>query len=102
MLSVVMQALGQVESFRRSEQGYVRSEELSFAVRSTHILHVSRLTVKEKQQRISGSFEFGSGFFSEQLVKMAFWVVSKAIAPNFSQYDTNEGSAMISCRAMLP
>lgn len=63
---------------------------------------MSRLTVNEKQHRISGSFEFGSGFLSEQLVRMAFWVWSKAIAPNFSQYETSEGSAMISCSAMLP
>jgi hypothetical protein len=38
----------------------------------THMFHMSRLTVKEKQHRISGSFEFGSGFLREQLVKMAF------------------------------
>jgi hypothetical protein len=68
----------------------------------THMFHASRLTVKEKQHRISGSLEFGSGFFNEQLVKIAFWVWSKAIAPNFSQYDTSDGSAMISCKAMLP
>jgi hypothetical protein len=55
------------------------------AVCNTHIFHMSRLTVNEKQHRISGSFEFGSGFLREQLVKMAFWVWSKAIAPNFSQ-----------------
>lgn len=69
---------------------------------STHIFQASRFTVKEKQHRISGSFEFGSGFFNEQLVRMAFWVWSKAMAPNFSQYDTSDGSAMISCRAILP
>lgn len=68
----------------------------------THIFHMSRFTVKEKQHRISGSFEFGSGFLREQLVRMAFWVWSKAMAPNFSQYETSEGSAMISCSAMLP
>ena len=39
---------------------------------STHIFQASRLTVKEKQQRISGSLEFGSGFFNEQLVRIAF------------------------------
>lgn len=38
----------------------------------THMFHASRLTVNEKQQRISGSLEFGSGFFSEQLVRIAF------------------------------
>lgn len=54
-------------------------------VRNTHIFHMSRFTVKEKQHRISGSLELGSGFFREQLVRMAFWVWSKAIAPNFSQ-----------------
>jgi hypothetical protein len=40
----------------------------------TYMFHASRLTVKEKQHRISGSLEFGSGFFKEQLVRMAFWV----------------------------
>lgn len=39
---------------------------------ATYMFHMSRLTVNEKQHRISGSFEFGSGFFSEQLVRMAF------------------------------
>jgi hypothetical protein len=67
-----------------------------------YIFHASRLTVKEKQHRISGSFEFGSGFFKEQLVRIAFWVWSNAMAPNFSQYDTSDGSAMISCKAILP
>lgn len=66
------------------------------------MFHMSRLTVNEKQHLISGSFEFGSGFFREQLVRIAFWVWSNAIAPNFSQYDTRDGSAMISCKAMLP
>lgn len=51
----------------------------------TCILSVSRFTVNEKQHRISGSLELGSGFLSEQLVRMAFWLLSKAIAPNFSQ-----------------
>lgn len=69
---------------------------------NTNIFHMSRFTVNEKQHRISGSLEFGSGFFREQLVKMAFCVWSKAMAPNFSQYETSEGSAMISCSAMLP
>ena len=41
--------------------------------------------VNEKQQWISGSFEARFGFFSEQLVNMAFCAVSKAMAPNFSQ-----------------
>jgi len=41
--------------------------------------------VKEKQQWISGSLEPKLGFFNEQLVNMAFWVLSKAMAPNFSQ-----------------
>lgn len=62
----------------------------------THILYISRLTVNEKQHRISGSFEFGSGFLRAQLVKIAFCVVSNAICPNFSQYDTSDVSAMIS------
>ena len=38
----------------------------------THMFQASLLTVKEKQHRISGSLEFGSGFFKEQLVRMAF------------------------------
>jgi hypothetical protein len=38
----------------------------------TNMLYMSRLTVNEKQHRISGSFEFGSGFFRAQLVKIAF------------------------------
>ena len=63
---------------------------------NTDIFHISRFTVNEKQHRISGSFEFGSGFFREQLVRIAFWVWSKAIAPNFSQYETSDGSAIIS------
>jgi hypothetical protein len=70
--------------------------------RITHMFHASLLTVKEKQHRISGSLEFGSGFFNEQLVRIAFWVWSNAIAPNFSQYDTSDGSAMISCSAIFP
>jgi hypothetical protein len=37
-----------------------------------YMLYMSRLTVKEKQHLISGSLEFGSGFFREQLVKIAF------------------------------
>jgi hypothetical protein len=49
------------------------------------MFHMSLFTVNEKQHLISGSFEFGSGFLREQLVRMAFCVWSKAIAPNFSQ-----------------
>lgn len=45
----------------------------------------SRRIVNEKQHDISGSLECRSGFFKEQLVNMAFWELSKAIAPNFSQ-----------------
>lgn len=62
----------------------------------TYISYMSRLTVKEKQHLISGSLDFGSGFLREQLVRIAFCELSKAMAPNFSQYDTSEGSAMIS------
>lgn len=48
------------------------------------MLWVSRRIVNEKQHRIpSPEVEFG--FFSVQLVSIAFWVLSKAIAPNFSQ-----------------
>ena len=68
----------------------------------TYIPHISRFTVKEKQQRISGSFEFRSGFLRAQLVNIAFCLVSKAMAPNFSQYETNDESAMISWRAIFP
>jgi hypothetical protein len=64
--------------------------------------YMSRLTVKEKQQLISGSFELGFGFLSEQVVRMAFWDKSKAMAPNFSQYETRDASAIISWSAMLP
>jgi 16S rRNA C1402 N4-methylase RsmH len=39
---------------------------------ATHMFQASRLTVNEKQHRISGSLEFGSGFFKEQLVRIAF------------------------------
>lgn len=70
--------------------------------RHTYMLYMSLLMVNEKQHLISGSPEFGSGFFKEHVVKMAFWLGSKAIWPNFSQYDTNEFSAMISWSAMLP
>ena len=54
-------------------------------LRRTYMFHISLFTVNEKQHLISGSFEFGSGFLREQLVRMAFCVWSKAIAPNFSQ-----------------
>lgn len=49
------------------------------------MLCASLRIVKEKQHRISGSFESGFGFFSEQLVRIAFCELSNAIAPNFSQ-----------------
>lgn len=52
---------------------------------NTYILWLSRLIVNEKQQVIPPLVEFGLGLFSVQLVSMAFWVLSKAIAPNFSQ-----------------
>jgi hypothetical protein len=68
----------------------------------TYMLYMSRLTVKEKQHLISGSLDIGSGFLREQPVKMAFLLLSNAIWPNFSQYDTSEPSAMISCNAMTP
>lgn len=63
-------------------------------IRHAHILYISRLIVNEKQHLIS-SFEFGSGFFKEQVVKIAFWFSSKAMAPNLSQYDTRDFSAMM-------
>jgi hypothetical protein len=52
---------------------------------NTYMLWLSRLIVKEKQQVIPSPVELGLGLFSVQLVSMAFWVLSKAIAPNFSQ-----------------
>lgn len=62
------------------------SELIRHHLRSmTYILCVSRLIVNEKQQRISGSVDSKSGFFSEQLVSIAFCELSNAIAPNFSQ-----------------
>jgi hypothetical protein len=51
----------------------------------THMLWVSRRIVNEKQQLISLSCAERSGFFRVQLVNIAFCVLSKAIAPNFSQ-----------------
>lgn len=41
--------------------------------------------LNEKQQGITESVDVRLGFFSEQLVNMAFWELSKAITPNFSQ-----------------
>jgi hypothetical protein len=58
---------------------------LSNVTQGTYMLCGSRRMVKEKQQWISGSLEPKLGFFNEQLVNMAFWVLSKAMAPNFSQ-----------------
>lgn len=52
---------------------------------ATYMLCASLRIVKEKQHRISGSFESGFGFFSEQLVRIAFCELSNAMAPNFSQ-----------------
>jgi hypothetical protein len=53
----------------------------------THILCVSLRIVKEKQHFIvsSSSPSFFPSFLSVQLVKIAFWLLSNAIAPNFSQ-----------------
>ena len=50
-----------------------------------HMLCVSRRIVNEKQHRIPSEGENEFGFFSVQLVSIAFWVLSKAMAPNFSQ-----------------
>jgi hypothetical protein len=41
--------------------------------------------VNEKQQGIPSLGEEAFGFFKVQLVSIAFWVLSKAMAPNFSQ-----------------
>lgn len=61
------------------------SMNLSIGPKATYMLCGSRRMVKEKQQWISGSLEPKLGFFNEQLVNMAFCVLSKAMAPNFSQ-----------------
>lgn len=50
------------------------SMRLHRLIYDTHMFHISRFTVNEKQHRISGSLESGSGFLREQLVRMAFWV----------------------------
>ena len=49
------------------------------------MLCVSLRIVNEKQQWISEFVDLRSGLFNEQLVKIAFCVLSKAMAPNFSQ-----------------
>jgi len=49
------------------------------------MLCVSRRIANEKQQWISEVVDLRSGLFKEQLVNIAFCVLSKAIAPNFSQ-----------------
>jgi hypothetical protein len=54
-------------------------------IRNAYILCSSLRIVKEKQQAISGSVDRRSGFLKEQLVNIAFCVLSKAIDPNFSQ-----------------
>jgi hypothetical protein len=41
--------------------------------------------VNEKQHGIPSLGAVAFGFFRVQLVSIAFWVLSKAIAPNFSQ-----------------
>ena len=51
----------------------------------SYMLWLSLLTVNEKQQWISEYGEFMSGLFREQLVNIAFWELSNAIFPNFSQ-----------------
>ena len=51
----------------------------------THMLCVSRRIVNEKQHGIAGSWLLAFGFFSEQVVNIAFCELSNAIAPNFSQ-----------------
>ena len=55
--------------------------------RGSYILWVSLRMVKEKQQGIpsAGFVVEELGFLRVQLVSMAFWVLSKAMAPNFSQ-----------------
>jgi hypothetical protein len=52
---------------------------------TTYMLWLSRLMVNEKQQVIPSTVELGLGLLRVQLVSMAFCVLSKAIAPNFSQ-----------------
>lgn len=53
--------------------------------RFTHMLWVSRRMVNEKQHFVPESFASSSGLFNQQLVKIAFWELSNAMAPNFSQ-----------------
>lgn len=49
------------------------------------MLCVSRRIVNEKQQGIPSVEDVEFGGLSVQLVSIAFWVLSKAMAPNFSQ-----------------
>jgi hypothetical protein len=49
---------------------------------ATHILYLSRRIVNEKQQEMTLVFS-GSGHFSKQEVKTAFWPASKAMFPYF-------------------
>ena len=64
---------------------YMRQCFPSIQNRATYMLWVSRRIVKEKQHLMVGSFDVWSGFFSEQLVRIAFCDWSNAIAPNSSQ-----------------
>jgi hypothetical protein len=49
------------------------------------MLWLSRRIVNEKQHGMPSPVELGLGLFKVQLVSIAFWVLSKAMAPNFSQ-----------------
>jgi hypothetical protein len=51
----------------------------------SYILYGSRRIVNEKQHGIPFPESSEFGLFKVQLVSIAFWVLSKAMAPNFSQ-----------------
>ena len=51
----------------------------------TYMLCVSRRIVNEKQHAMPSAGDVDSGGLSVQLVSIAFWVLSNAMAPNFSQ-----------------
>ena len=51
----------------------------------TYMLWLSRRIVNEKQQEMPSADDADPGGLSVQLVSIAFWVLSNAIAPNFSQ-----------------
>lgn len=64
---------------------FISPAQKPVCARMTYMLWLSRLMVNEKQQVIPSPVELGLGLLRVQLVSMAFCVLSKAIAPNFSQ-----------------